>query len=52
MNLKKTSEKLISTRSGATAVALVLLAVLILLNLLVSLLPYSVTEGDLSGVGM
>lgn len=52
MNLKKTSEKLMSTRSGATAVALVLLAVLILLNLLVSLLPYSVTEGDLSGVGM
>ncbi len=52
MNLKKTSEKLMSTRSGATAVALVLLALLLILNLFVSLLPYSVTEGDLSGVGM
>lgn len=52
MNLKKTSEKLMSTRSGATAVALILLALLLILNLLVSLLPYSVTEGDLSGVGM
>ena len=39
MNLKKTSEKLMSSRSGATAVALVLLALLLILNLFVSLLP-------------
>lgn len=52
MNLKQSYRRIRSNRAGAVALATVLLVLLILVNLLVSLLPYSVTQADISGAGL
>ena len=52
MNPKHIYRRLMSTRTGTVIAAVILLAGLIVLNLVVSLIPYHVTKGDISGVGM